>query len=218
MKKLSVVVPYRNREEHLAKFIPFMEKELAGKKFIPSISIVEQIDDKPFNRAKLLNVGFAENKDCDYFAFHDVDMLPLKSDYSYVDSPTHLATEAEQFGWKLPYDGYFGGVTLFDKSSFEKINGYANEYWGWGAEDDDAMIRCQFLGVPVFRKQGRYQSLSHERHIENNAYNANLTKLNFFAANPSHQKIMKDGLSTLQYEKISEEKIGDFSRMIKVKL
>jgi beta-1,4-galactosyltransferase 2 len=70
-------------------------------------------------------------------------MLPMTSDYSYVSVPTHLAAEAEQFGFKLPYQGYFGGVTLFDKHSFIKVNGYSNDYWGWGAEDDDVMFRCR---------------------------------------------------------------------------
>ena len=95
------------------------------------ILIVEQ-DDNPFNRGKLLNVGAVESPDSDYYAFHDVDMLPLESDYSFSEMPTHLASEAEQFGWRLPYEGYFGGVTMFDKENFFKINGYANEYWGWG--------------------------------------------------------------------------------------
>jgi glycosyltransferase involved in cell wall biosynthesis len=102
MKKLSVVVPYRKREQHLSQFIPYMEDFLKNEGiFEPSILIVEQADDKPFNRAKLLNVGYAESKECDYFCFHDVDMLPINSDYSPVEAPTHMATEAEQFGWKL---------------------------------------------------------------------------------------------------------------------
>jgi hypothetical protein len=223
MKKLSIVVPYRNREQHLAQFVPFMEEYL---KYLPKdenefgtqILIIEQEDDKPFNRGKLLNVGFNESKDCDYFCFHDVDMLPVNSDYSPIESPTHMATEAEQFGWKLPYDGYFGGVTMFDKESFEKINGYANEYWGWGAEDDDILTRCNIMGVRTFRKPGRYRSLSHERFIENSLYQKNLDKLNLFQMKSSSERILKDGLSTLSYERTGESKLGDITKKITVKI
>jgi glycosyltransferase involved in cell wall biosynthesis len=223
MKKLSIVVPYRNREQHLAQFVPFMEEYLKGlpkdeNEFETQILIVEQEDDKPFNRGKLLNVGFNESKDCDYFCFHDVDMLPVNSDYSSIEAPTHMATEAEQFGWKLPYEGYFGGVTMFDKESFEKINGYANEYWGWGAEDDDILTRCSIMGIGTFRKPGRYRSLSHERLIETPLYEKNLDKLNLFRMKSSPERILKDGLSTLVYEITSESKLGDITKKIGVKL
>jgi len=223
MKKLSIVVPYRNREQHLAQFVPFMEEYLPHlsteeNPFEPEIVIVEQDDEKPFNRGKLLNIGFAESKNCDYFCFHDVDMLPVNSDYSPIEAPTHIATEAEQFGWKLPYEGYFGGVTMFDKTSFEKINGYANEYWGWGAEDDDILTRCNIMGIKTFRKPGRYRSLQHERFIENSLYQKNLDKLNLFQMKSSEDRIMKDGLSTLVYDKTGEEILGKLTRKIKVKI
>jgi predicted glycosyltransferase involved in capsule biosynthesis len=217
-KKLSIVVPYRKREEHLKQFIPYME-EFLGKEGIPfHIYIIHQADDKPFNRAKLLNVGFKESEEFDYFAFHDVDMLPVDSDYSYVDCPTHLAAKAEQFGWRLPYDGYFGGVTLFDKESFIKINGYSNEYWGWGAEDDDVLLRCSIMEVSASRKDCGYRSLSHDRNIPQDLYNKNLEKFRDLRLTPTKEKILLDGLETLSYEKVKEEKLSEFCSILDVKL
>ena len=217
-KKLSIVVPYRKREEHLKQFVPHMEEYLKKEKIPFHIYIVHQADDKPFNRAKLLNVGFKESEDFDYFAFHDVDMLPVDSDYSYVDIPTHLATRAEQFGWRLPYEGYFGGVTLFDKENFIKINGYSNEYWGWGAEDDDVLFRCSVLEVPASRKDCSYRSLSHDRFIPQDLYNENLRKLRDIQTNATKEKIFSDGIETLEYEKIKEEKLSEFCTILDVKL
>ena len=221
MKKLAVIVPYRDREEHLKQFVPYMENYLADDLEGESdyrIFIINQDDDKPFNRAKLLNVGFKESEDFDYFAFHDVDMLPTDSDYSYVDEPTHLATEVEQFEFKLPYDGYFGGVTIFDKSSFKKINGYANEYWGWGAEDDDVLLRCSILDIQTSRKLCRYRSLDHSRNIEGVPYQKNLNKFFDFRNNPNIEAILKDGLSTLTYKKTGEKSITDKTVYINVKI
>ena len=39
------------------------------------------------------------------------------------------------------FDTYFGGVTIFPIDAFKKVNGYSNEYWGWGFEDDDLLLR-----------------------------------------------------------------------------
>lgn len=217
-KKLAIVVPYRDREEHLKKFIPAMEETMEEEGIEYHIFIIHQTDDKKFNRAKLLNVGFKESEEYDYFAFHDVDMLPLDSDYSFPEGPTHLATEAEQFGFKLPYDGYFGGVTLFDKESFLKINGYSNEYWGWGAEDDDVLLRCRVMEIPTYRKPCRYRSLSHERKIEQSPYLANLQRLGNFQRNPSENSLMLDGLSTLKYERLGDSKLSEKCTMINVTL
>ena len=217
-KKLSIVVPYRNREEHLKQFVPYMEEYLVKEGIPFRIYIIHQADDKPFNRAKLLNVGYKESEDSDYFAFHDVDMLPMDSDYSYVDCPTHLATRAEQFGFRLPYDGYFGGVTLFDKESFIKINGYSNEYWGWGAEDDDVLLRCSIMGVSASRKDCGYRSLSHDRNIPQDLYDKNLEKFRDLRLSPNKEKIFLDGLETLSYEKVKEEKLSEFCSILDVKL
>lgn len=43
--------------------------------------------------------------------------------------------------YRLPYSGYFGGVSGLSKTQFLKINGFPNEYWGWGGEDDDIFNR-----------------------------------------------------------------------------
>ena len=221
-EKLAIVVPYRNRKEHLDKFLPAIESCSFLDGIDYEILIVEQEDGKPFNRGKILNVGAAYSKNSTYYCFHDVDMLPISSDYSYVSSPTHLASEAEQFGFKLPYNGYFGGVTLFDKHSFIRINGYSNDYWGWGAEDDDVMFRCIAKGIRPSRKIGRYSSLSHERVITQDLYNENLRKFFDFKNAPSlefiNQKIDSDGLNTLAYELMEEQKLSDKASLIKVSI
>lgn len=199
MKKLCIVVPYRDRASHLEQFAPKLTEFLKKEKTQADILIVEQAIGKPFNRAKLLNVGFAYTESSyDYYCFHDVDMIPIESDYKYCSEPTHLAARAEQFGYKLPYQGYFGGVTIFDRESFLKVNGYSNDYWGWGAEDDDMFNRCATLKVPTKRKPGMYQSLAHERIIPQDLYQQNIAKYRNMH-NSFNGKEYSEGLSTLNY-------------------
>ena len=218
-KKLCIIVPYRDRKEHLDKFLPAMEKHLDGQKLDWSIVIVEQTFDKPFNRAKLLNVGYAYTKGkCDYYCMHDVDMLPVegKADYSYCPQPTHLASMASQFGYKLPYEGYFGGVTMFDKESFEKINGYANEYWGWGAEDDDVLRRCATMKVSPARKKCVFESLEHGRNIIEDEYKKNLDKLG--KNGEFDGKVFTEGLTNLEWTLLNKDTIHKNTTLIKVNI
>jgi hypothetical protein len=150
--KLAIIVPYRDRREHLDIFIPHIQEFLNNKNIDYKIYVIEQSDDKPFNYGKLCNSAFHLLKDeYDYFCFHDVDMLPINDscDYSYPTNPIHLATRASAHNDRLPYLQYFGGVTIFPKEDFEKINGYSNEYYGWGMEDIDLLYRCSKSDIPM---------------------------------------------------------------------
>jgi hypothetical protein len=155
--KLGVIVPYRDRYEQLLRFKKHITKYLDDNGFDYKLIIVEQDDKKSFNRGKLLNIGFLEAKKnkCDYVVFHDVDMLPINVDYSYSDVPLLLATNligTKNFK-RIVFDEYFGGVTLFPIDYFVKINGYSNNYWGWGFEDTDLLHRCVISKIPLDTKK-----------------------------------------------------------------
>lgn len=54
-----------------------MHKTLQRQELDYQIFVVNQVDNNPFNRAKLLNVGFMEALkmyDWECFVFHDVDL------------------------------------------------------------------------------------------------------------------------------------------------
>jgi hypothetical protein len=151
--KLGIIVPYRNRYQQLIHFKQANTSYLDDTGIDYVVIIVEQDDATAFNRGKLLNIGVqrAEELGCDYVVLHDIDMIPEDVDYSYADFPTHLATNfvsgRKTFG--IHFDQYFGGVTLFPLRTFKKINGYSNDYWGWGFEDDDLFYRLLQSNYPV---------------------------------------------------------------------
>ena len=149
--KLGVCIPYRDngdgvRKEHLDKLIPHLEEFLGERGIDFTCYVGHQNDDEKFHRSGTKNIAYLEAKKdgCDYFAFHDVDMLPHDDcDYSHPgDTPKHIATYLSQWGYTLRDTEYFGGVVIFTGEQFERINGYNTDYVGWGMEDDDLYWRC----------------------------------------------------------------------------
>lgn len=144
--KLGVCVPYRNREEHLKEFIPKVGEYLTKQGIEHEFFIAHQVDDKLFNRGAMKNIAakHAFANGCDYIVWHDVDMIPEEGcDYSFpTEGPRHIATKISQMDYKLKYFEYFGGAVIFSKEQVEQTNGYSNDYWDWGMEDDDLFWRC----------------------------------------------------------------------------
>ena len=144
--KLGVCVPYRNRELHLNEFIPKVGKFLKDAGIDFQMYFAHQIDDKLFNRGAMKNIAakHAFEDGCDYIVWHDIDMIPEDNscDYSFPkDFPQHIAVRISQSDYKLKYFEYFGGAVIFSKEQVEKTNGYSNDYWDWGMEDDDLFWR-----------------------------------------------------------------------------
>jgi hypothetical protein len=193
-KKLSIIIPFRNRDEHLKIFLEMIKLKINVTNY--DILIVEQDNDKPFNRAKLLNIGFDLKKDeSDYFCFHDVDMIPEETDYSYVTQPTHGLSAIKHLGYKLSTNSYYGGVNFFNKEDFIKINGYSNEFWGWGGEDNDLLSRVKSKGFSLHRRLGKFDNLPHDRAPKNTLeYKKNVEKIT------NKYDYDSEGLNTLIYK------------------
>lgn len=114
------------------------------------ILVVEQSDDGlKFNRGQLLNIGYrlaTQDHGCDAFVFHDVDLLPGKDVEPWYrarpapGSPIHIARVWNRYSGN---PDYCGGIASWNAIDFECINGFPNNYWGWGGEDDEMMRRCK---------------------------------------------------------------------------
>lgn len=148
---MTLIVPYRDRAQHLENFIPAIQTYLPDAQIV----VVEQVKGKDFNRGKLINIGFLETKAA-YFCAHDVDMLPMNVDYSPSYGITQLASSAIQL------QGYLGGVTMFDRQTFENIGGYHNDFFH-RAEDNELMFNLHRLRVFPKDRHGTFINLPHER-------------------------------------------------------
>ena len=132
-KKLGIIVPYRNRKNHLKEFTRRLLRYMERFDIPYELIVVEQDEAHLFNRGMLLNIGFkyAEKLRCDYVVFHDVDMIPVHVDYSYSDIPLQMANNfivgEDDYNNSELFDEYFGGVTMFNMETFRKIDGYSNK-------------------------------------------------------------------------------------------
>ncbi len=243
-KRMGVVVPYRDRAAHLAEFLPSLQKFLADNPHkAPGrtiVMIVEQQAGGEFNRGKLKNIGYALLRDAiDYVCFHDVDYCPSRADYRDPQQGwVHLASRgaevtADPRGFSITHDmsRFTGGAVLFTKEAYERINGFSNQYWGWGFEDADLNGRCLVRQIPFARRSGRFKTLAHENegfdvagrtvspsasHIKNKrqfesrfgvepAYDPNIAR----PENVGRSLMESDGLSHLKYTLLARETLVD---------
>ena len=174
--KLGICIPYRDRRSHLEELVDKLGKLLTKKGINHKFYVGHQVDEKLFNRGAMKNIAaqYAFNDGCDYIAWHDVDMVPDENvDYSYPENnPIHIATQLSKYDYGMNYDQYFGGVILFTKEQVEKTNGYSNEYWDWGQEDDDLFWRCYYEGYTTGEVLNEYEDKTYaefngiDSHIE----------------------------------------------------
>jgi len=178
--KLGICIPYRNRKEHLDRLVPHLSSYLNERGIDHKFYVGHQVDDNLFNRGMMKNIAakYAFEDGCDYIAWHDVDMLAYTKhmdtlpDYSYPEeNPIHIATKLSKYQYGLGYDQYFGGVVLFTKEHVDKTNGYSNEYWDWGQEDDDLFWRCYFENYVEYRLSEQHKNRGY---IEFNGENSSL--------------------------------------------
>ncbi|CAB4058828.1 Beta-1,4-N-acetylgalactosaminyltransferase bre-4,Beta-1,4-galactosyltransferase 3 [Lepeophtheirus salmonis] len=121
--RVAIIVPYRDRKEHLTIFLYNIHHLLLKQQLDYAIFIVEQSGNGPFNRAMLFNVEDDRNL------------------YSCPLHPRHMSVAINVFMYRLPYSDIFGGVSAMSVRHFKEVNGFSNSYWGWGAEDDDMFNR-----------------------------------------------------------------------------
>jgi len=224
-----IIIPYRNRKEHLDLFIkdviPLFEKYLKPFKVI----IIEQEEGKLFNRGMLLNIGFNEYKDKSRFYFtHDVDIYPnnkcIKELYTKQEKNNVVGIYTSQCNT-------LGGIIKFTSQNFQKSNGFPNNFWGWGVEDKALQNRVEYMKIQVnknilnnYSNRFDYFNIKNDvddRHKDNLFNNKTSFEYNIFNTLTDSNKlkhINSSGLNTLGYKIISKEIINENVEIIKVSI
>jgi hypothetical protein len=224
-----IIIPYRNRKEHLELFIkdviPLFEKYLKPFKVV----IIEQEVGKLFNRGMLLNIGFNEYKDkSKYFFTHDVDIYPnekcIKEIYTKEEYNNIVGIYTSDCNT-------LGGIIKFTTNNFEKLNGFPNNFWGWGVEDKALQNRVEYMKIQVNKNilkndKNRFDYFTikndvddrlmdtffnDKTHFEYNIFNTLIDSIKF-------KYITQSGLNNLTYKIISRETINENIEIIKVSI
>ncbi len=227
-KKLSIVIPLRDREAHFKKFLPHMMRFFKHDKLdrdIPfKLTFVEQEPGGKFNAGMLRNIGFDLTREFDYHVFHDIDYLPVWADYSYGTKPARLvwygaeqrpAAPDSNFGIIHDRETFRGGVIMVPREIFIQINGYANSFWGWGWQDTDMANRCVAEGYNFDCRDGFYTALDHVSRAmtRDNKFRPtaaeNLKRGREIAKTMQGDRAYRhDGLSTLKYDIRDRQKLS----------
>jgi len=174
--KVAVVIPYRNRWNHLNILLQNLIPVLMRQKIDFGIFVIEQEKGNIFNKGVLYNAGFLEAQNrWDCFVLHDVDLIPLDDRCLYHCNrfnPVHMVSGLNKWNYTLMKGPYtddsplFGGVVALTKQQFLQINGFSNLYFGWGGEDDDFSVRVRNVSFPTLRYPAnicRYDMIKHLR-------------------------------------------------------
>ena len=186
------------------------------------IFIVNQTDSKPFNRGALVNAAVQtlqsgtnssgraarRRRGFDYLAIHDADRFPVNTNRS--DCNMHTAsyyTFPAPTPRVLNPDSFAGGVLVLSTALYRAVNGFSNEYWGWGEEDNDLFLRLRWCGLPPKHGDALERCMEHndcvecKRHKERShgpKLAAHTARLHARLPNP-RPHMLRDGLSTLNF-------------------
>lgn len=140
-----IVIPFRddpehNRQRQLDQLLNYLDENLDKERLDYRVAV--QTDSQKFNRGRLLNEAIVMYNNFDYYILHDADLIPdtelLEHYYDYPESPIHLGYRGQR--WSETEAGsnkkFIGGVLSINKYDFYLVNGFPNDFWGWGGEDD----------------------------------------------------------------------------------
>ncbi|MBF2067701.1 MAG: glycosyltransferase [Calothrix sp. C42_A2020_038] len=225
--ELSLIVTYRNRENHLKTLIEWWKTDTAKKLYNLCEVILVEVDEAPslwiekefsiqnfqylhlvsngiFHKTKALNFGLAHSQG-KYIAPFDVDLVPISDtllkhlrmaklspqllmtgyrvmsnlaiiDFDHIPEistniieDTSIAPEDKETAlWKhLIRKERFGIVPLFERQRLLEIDGWDENFIGWGGEDQDIIERYLVDGRFLCRSPELvYLHLSHPPNSE----------------------------------------------------
>jgi hypothetical protein len=211
-----IIVPFRENKEkergpQLEEFIKIFGSNRnrdPWKKF--HVIIVEQSNDgKKFNRGALLNIGakLAGTMGATSLILHDVDLLPDKSILPYYSAyPTDPIHIGGIWRRKYKHERFLGAILHISLTQFAKANGFPNNFYGWGGEDDVLGDRMLKKGIDTFYRPDFTDKGITELIHEHVGDNPTLVVENKFIKRMKDDG--KDGLFQTKYKKIGMETLA----------
>lgn len=228
MTRVHVLVPYRDRENHLKcflkDFVPCLKKHINDVK----ITIVEQSDDgKLFNRGKLLNIGVCEaGEDSTHFILQDIDTFA--NDFCVKQLYRIQEHHEDIVRINVPHNNSLGCICKITSDAMYKINGFPNVIFGWGIEDRALYWRAKIKEISMSSDKSSKHSfrvLDHKSNVRR--YTGDTLResdkwkeLAIKKMNPNQKKelVESDGLNNVNYKVLKKKIIEHGVEMITVSL
>jgi hypothetical protein len=163
--------PEQKRAKQLKEFLININK-LVSKNCNIQIVIAEQVlPFDYFNRGQLLNAGLkwfiTEFGNPEFIIMHDVDMLPDKTlfnEYLEFNQPISLVPQDAEYRKKYGRINLSAGGGIFGLpfKLYIDANGYPNDLWNWGGEDDAFSKRLDKIHLNKFSRVRK----GHIKHID----------------------------------------------------
>lgn len=220
-----IIIPYRDRLAHLNYFLmnvlPLLKKYLSNVKLV----VIEQNEENLFNKGALVNIAYDlyQNK-VDSLIIHDIDKYPneecVKRYYTQeFEGVVGICTS--------PYNT-LGGVIKISNKHFKEINGFPNNFWGWGVEDKAFQNRVEYRQIPIkknfIRSEGKFNDYfiddetDHSRIRSNQSYGKkHMTHFEWwdgFSSNKKESLINLSGINNLRYEIVSKKSVDGYDHFI----
>ena len=176
--------------------------------------MVEQTaDSQKFNRGALLNAGYdfltQHAPAIQSFVMHDVDVVfpeDFVRRYYGTDSKSvvHLGSSVKG----KTYAAFLGRVIRFSKQAFKETNGFPNNFYGWGGEDDALVNRLGDTVVyrPTEVDVGEEMKTVNDIKEGHLSGNKELFKVENLVMDAHQWKI--NGVNSVQYQVLSHEQLG----------
>ena len=161
-RRLAVLIPFRGTvsSESFAPLCANLPNHLQQQGADVHLLAVNQIDEHPFNRAALANAAFsvlaaggrraglraADHQPFTCLAIHDVDRYPNLANRSCAPFTRSYYSCDTASPVVLHPESYTGGVLLLRPALFRAVNGFSNDFWGWGHEDNELFLRLRACG------------------------------------------------------------------------
>mgnify|MGYP004005748001 CR=1 FL=1 len=223
--KTVIIIPYRNRETHLNYWLENTYPLI--KKAVPNVEVivVEQTEGKKFNRGATINIGYLHyNNDENSYITQDVDVNPINDEIINLYGED---VKNDKFLGIYSDGRTLGGIVKFTGSTFKRVNGFPNDYWGWGHEDKDLSNRAEFYNCLIERKikfedsdKSKYLNIFQDNHVREDCGKWGLA-YGIWDRVPDDQKksyIESNGLSSLQYKVINEVVLMENVKKITVEI
>ena len=213
-----IIIPYRDnveqeRAKQLDEFVRAMKRHSDW-----NVLVIEQSqDNRKFNRGALLNIGtrYAEKSGAEYVIHHDVDLIPLAPIVPYYTAfpqePIHIGK-----AWRDKYDyaRFMGGTLSISIADVKKSNGFPNQFWGWGGEDDAMRERLFSHGISVHQPimQRGYRELAHVHTASKKEWTNEKKRANVMSDTG------RDGYRNVKWKMLSAEDLSPNVKKITVEL